>query len=105
MDTLQFITIQPNFEITFSELVDILGPPNYVEEVPVDRVNHGLAVQWIDLQLIAGAPIERKDVESFRRTLLIDPDLIVDEFIIQTHRLTNNRDRFVEHPWSGFISD
>jgi hypothetical protein len=104
-DTLQFITIHPNYEITFGELVDILGPPDYVSPGVVERTDYGLVLTWLDLCLYASGPIDRKEFERFRETLLVDPNLVVDEFIMRTYTLINNRDRSVEHPWNGFISD
>lgn len=105
------VQVNLNFEISFKEIVERIGPPDYLDTIqnggPEKTIGCGIRMVWVDRQLIAES--FEWEIDS-RRDLCYEfiqngkkpyQDLIVDNITI-----VGNEDisKFEQYKWNGFIN-
>ena len=105
-DTLLSIGIFPNYPLSLAQVVDHLGPPDYVSAIMgLDRTTCYLELIWLNRQIVVGRT--ELNGQQLCGTLdsgkSLDPNLIVEEIHYELPQWFSEipapgRD----HPWPGF---
>ncbi len=105
-NTLLSIGISPNYPLSFGQVVDHLGPPDYVSAITEpDRTICHLELIWPNRQIVVG----RRELngqqlcEAMRTGKSLDPNLIVEEIHYELPQwFTEIPAPGRDHPWPGF---
>ncbi len=106
-DILVDISLSPNFALTLKEVVDHLGPPDYVgAPILMNLTTCQLMFMWVKKQILMeqSEPIGKTLCEAVRAGQRLDPNLTVDEIEYMLPpwlALAPMEGR--DHPWPGFI--
>ncbi len=105
-DTLVEIFLSPNYTLTLKEIVDHLGPPDYVgAPILMDRTTCQLMFMWVKKQILMkqSEPIGKTLCDAVRAGQRLDPNLIVDEIeYMLPPWLALAPEEGRDHPWPGF---
>ena len=105
-DTLLSIGIFPNYPLSLAQVVDHLGPPDYVSAIMgLDRTTCYLELIWLNRQIVVGrTELNGQQLcDTLDSGKSLDPNLIVEEIHYELPQWFSEipapgRD----HPWPGF---
>jgi len=103
--TLSFITIRPNYSLTFSEVIEVLGEPDFVRlSSPVsDRCS--LWLTWKDLRISIMHQVELKECTRSRGDIAVDPSFQVDKIAYESLEGVRIMELESQSGWEGFTPE
>lgn len=102
--TLSFITIRPNYHLPFSEVIEVLGEPDFVS-IFRDPGECILQLTWKELRISIKHDVDQRECTRIQKDFLIDPSYQVEKIVYESLEGITQRELDSQSGWEGFIQE